>query len=567
MRSIILFVFSLLSVLSAIAGIVLSVLLLSGLGETKQVLSSMPIVISITMAVIFTDSIMRFLWKEEVKRLTLVLFSIGVLTGIFFLNPFNIGTISDNLYILRGMALMLIITFGLILLGTLPRTLPDLFSMKAPFLLVISFLGIIVIGTFLLLLPASRSGTTPVSFIDALFTSTSAVCVTGLVVLDTGKDFSMFGQSVILLLIQIGGLGIMTFAIFGTLLLGGRLSMHEKSFGLSTLDQESTTMIYRLIKRMVLFTATIELLGAIALYPYFARSFGTVKGIYYSLFHSVSAFCNAGFSLMSDSLVRFKDRIGLNLAFMGLIILGGIGFTVIDNVFEYVKAVIKKKPKPRITLHTKIVLVTTAVLIIVGAVFFGLFEWNNSMKALSLKEKILASLFSSVTARTAGFNTIPMDPLKDSTYYFMSLLMFIGASPASTGGGIKTTTFALLFLSVLAILRSRPSLVVAKREVPQAILSKAIAIFVLSLTLVVSTTLLLALIEDMPFIRLYFESVSAFGTVGLSSGITPKLSSLSKLVIILTMFIGRVGPLTIVLAVGKGTKEYYRYPEERVIVG
>jgi len=431
--------------------------------------------------------------------------------------------------------------------------------------IIMSFASIILLGSFLLYLPYSRPSDTTMRYIDALFTSTSAVCVTGLIVVDTGTAFSPVGKTFLLLLIQAGGLGIMTIAAFIQVSTGSEMSLYGRFSTASLLDQANIRNLYTIIKSIVLITFSIEFVGLLLLYPYFVNSIaGKWKAFFHSLFHAVSAFCNAGFSLYSDSFMKARSNVWVNIIIISLIVTGGLGFTVLMNLFR--RAVRRKKE--RITVQTKLVLITTLILILFGAVNIYILERDALFMEFSHHERFFASLFQSVTTRTAGFNTVDTSALRSRTLFVMSILMFIGASPGSTGGGIKTTTFFILILSIITILRDQRFNTIFKRRIPYAVVNRAIAILVSAIGLIFFGTLLLSISEKFSFIQIYFETISAFGTVGLSTGVTPYLSDFGKIVVMICMFIGRLGPLTMVLAIRNvQSTRLVTYPEERVMVG
>jgi len=422
---------------------------------------------------------------------------------------------------------------------------------------------IIIIGAFLLNLPIASVDGREISWFDALFTATSATCVTGLIVLDTGKDFSLFGQWVILILLQIGGLGIMTFSTMFAFLLGKKITLRQRLILQESLNQFSIGGLVRFAKYILIFAFIFEFAGSLFLYYFWHNLPTNHHPLFLSVFHAVSAFCNAGFSLFSDSLVRFNTHPAVNLIFIILIIIGGLGFLVLLEIIEYP---IKKK----LSLHSKIVLQTSFFLVIlgVGAIFFLENHNADTLGLLSFPGKIMSSFFQSITARTAGFNTLATSRLSNASLFFIILLMFIGASPTSTGGGIKTTTFSVLLLNAFASLRGKNNLYIYKRRIPIDVVKKAWEIAFLSLTWVVIMLILLSHVEKLRFIELFFELISAIGTVGLSTGITSSLSLTGKLIIILTMFFGRLGPLALAFSlVTKRKSELIEYPEEKLMVG
>lgn len=435
-------------------------------------------------------------------------------------------------------------------------------------ILVLGFAGLILGGTLLLMLPISSASGQQLSFVDALFTATSAVCVTGLVVVDTGTYFSLFGQLVVISLIQAGGLGIMAMTTLMAILIGKRINLKERLVMQEAFNQLTVSGVVRLTQYIIKVTLLIEFIGgtilAIRLYP----DLGT-KGIYFGYWHAISSFCNAGFDLFGSITGKFSSATGyveditVNLVITTLIILGGIGFTVIADIW-------KNRNFNKFSLHTKVVLIATLVLILFGALVIFLLEYDNpdTMANLSWKGKILASYFQSVTARTAGWNTVDLGKLTDATLFFMVLLMFIGASPASTGGGIKTTTASVLGSATWALIRGRNEAQLFERRIPHSIIYKALSVALISATLVIVMTMMLSISEKQPFINLLFEVTSAFGTVGLSTGITSTLTTSGKIALILTMFAGRVGPVTVALALAlKARKGNLQYPEGKIIIG
>jgi trk system potassium uptake protein TrkH len=444
------------------------------------------------------------------------------------------------------------------------------FKISPPQMVLASFATVIVLGTVMLLLPRATSTGHSMPFVDALFTATSATCVTGLIVVDTGSFFSRFGQAIILLLIQIGGLGIMSLVAFSAAVIGRGIGIRERAMLKDILDSNFIGEVTRLLRNIVLITVVFETAGVLVLSRIWARDFPSpLTTFYYSLFHSISAFCNAGFSLFSDSLEGFKARADVVLTFAALIIIRGLGFIVISNLFRYFLGVLRRvKPRPRLNLHTKIVLLTSAVLLLVGTVAFYTLEIDDSMAEFTGSEKVLSAFFSSVTARTAGFSTLRMSTIAVPTALLVVFLMFVGASSGGTGGGIKTNTFAVLIATLRSMLKAREDVEVFHRAIPRDIVVKAICVVMLSVGLVFATSLVVSTYERMNFTDILFETVSAFGTVGLSRGLTQGLTTPSKVAIIITMFLGRIGPLTLGLAISQRVHEQtYKYPKERVMIG
>lgn len=434
----------------------------------------------------------------------------------------------------------------------------------------------ILLGTALLALPAAHVGE-PLSLLEALFTATSATCVTGLTVVDTGSRFTPFGQAVVLALIQVGGLGLMTFAVFAGLALGGRVAFTGRAVIQDTMHHTPSAGVRRLVRHVVAFTLASEAVGALLLWLRLRGESVPGGALWSAAFHSVSAFCNAGFSLYPDSLVRYRGDLAINLVITGLVILGGLGFLASMELREVLAARLRGRRPHQATLHTRLVLLVSAALLIFGMLAYLLLEWDNVLAGLPPGERLLAAWFLSVTPRTAGFNTVDYGQMASQTLFLTIFLMFVGASPGSTGGGIKTTTFGLLVALVAARWRGRGRASVFHRTIPHAVMDRALLLAILAWALVSFAIGLLAMVEtgDAPylleqprFVAMMFEAVSAFGTVGLSTGITPTLGAGSQLVLIALMFMGRVGPLTLVLAIRpRDQKGRFRYAEENVMVG
>ncbi|MDP8216297.1 MAG: potassium transporter TrkG [Candidatus Kaelpia imicola] len=431
-------------------------------------------------------------------------------------------------------------------------------QIKPARIIILSFLSVIIAGTLLFLLPASTSQ--QISLIDALFTATSATCVTGLIVNDTGSFFTPLGQGIIMLLFQLGGLGIMTFSTIFALMLGRRITITGRKT-LSLAFENIEFDIKLLLKGIIVFTILIELLGA-CLFKLFLPGIG----VFSALFHSTSAFCNAGFSLFETSFQKFRSSESINILMTTLIIAGGLGFLVLFDLACWAKGKILKR-ESRLTLHSKIVIAVSLILILTGISFLFIAEGDHLFSEYSFSEKCFASYFQSVTARTAGFNTVEIGSLQKSSKLMLGALMFIGASPGSTGGGIKTVTFALIVLGLIALLRGSAQIRIAKRAISMQVFEKAIVIFVLSVVWIFFATTILSITESRSFLDVLFEVVSAFGTVGLSCGITAGLTTVGKLIIILTMFFGRIGPMTLAIALARCEEVDFKLPEENVMVG
>lgn len=431
-----------------------------------------------------------------------------------------------------------------------------------------SFAVIILIGTIFLIFPRAVHSGQKLSVLDAFFTSTSATCVTGLAVVDTSTVFSTFGQMIILILIQIGGLGLMTYASFFALILGQNISLRERILMRDVLNTQGMDVINRLLVSTVAFTFVIEGIGAVLIFIGLGANELTIgERIYSGIFHSISAFCNAGFSIYPDNLSSLRQNYLVVGTMACLIILGGLGFPVILNLLSL--GFFSKQTAARPTsVQTRLVVGVSGILIFLGTIFFLVVENHHTLLNMSWTEKIVHAFFQSVTTRTAGFNTVDIAKIAPATAFLIMFLMFVGASPGSTGGGIKTTTLAMLLTGVWSIAKGRNRVELFKRDIPFTVLNRSIIIFVFSVFFVFICTLLLTLFENFPFLDLLFETVSAFGTVGLSRGVTPLLSWGSKVVIIFLMFFGRLGALTISLAITRPKETYhYTYPSENVMVG
>jgi len=437
-------------------------------------------------------------------------------------------------------------------------------------LMVGSFAGAILVGTVLLSLPMATPGAERLGVVDSLFTATSATCVTGLIVKDTGSDFTLFGQLVILVLIQLGGLGIMTFSVSLVLAFGRQISKSREVVMQDVLDQDSVHEVVSLVRFIALATLVAEAVGAGALYFCFAPRHGhSLPTLYLAIFHSISAFCNAGFSLFRDSLMGYRGDVWVNVVMMTLIVVGGLGFPVLRNLLVVVSGPrLSVGAVRRLRIQTKVVLATSLALIVLGGAVFYVVERNRRLAGLGTGETVLACTFQSVTTRTAGFNTVDIGQVGGAGLLLMMCLMFIGASPGSTGGGVKTTTFAILLQTMRASLRRRPKVELFQRTVPTVVVRRAVALVVLSALLCLVGATALMTVESQPFESVAFEAISAFGTVGLSAGATTHLTTAGRLIITVLMFVGRLGPLTMALSlVGEARPAAYGYPEEHMMVG
>ncbi len=440
-------------------------------------------------------------------------------------------------------------------------------------IVIFGFLLLISIGTSLLMLPAASAGK-HLGFVNALFTSTSAVCVTGLTVVDTGNAFSTFGQFILLILIQAGGLGIMTMSTLFLMLVGRRPGLAGQTVVQDAFTHSRERNIFSILKDVVLFTCVIEGLGMILMFFCFLPENNMKQSLFLSIFHSISAFCNAGFSVFSDSFIGYQENWALNLVLCFLIISGGIGFLVLSEL--KLKFSFKRRSWSRLSLHSKLVLSTTAVLLVASTLLIITMEWHNTLSPLSVKNRFLSAFFQAVTSRTAGFNTVSIGNMANETLFFIILLMFIGASPGSCGGGIKTTSLATLVVLGISRFRGHERPQLFNRTISDVSIGKAISVIMLSMIVVCAGTMLLLMTEigkvahpqsRGKFLELLFEVVSAFGTVGLSTGITPELSVMGKIILSGIMFVGRLGPLVIGVAVSRGVVSRYHYAEETIMVG
>lgn len=431
-------------------------------------------------------------------------------------------------------------------------------------ILVIGFGSLILLGTLLFMLPiATYEKGRGLSFIDALFEATSAVCVTGLAVVDTGTTFTLFGEIVLLGLIQIGGWGFMTTGIFMFIVLGKKIGLKERLLLQDSLNVFSLSGVVNLVKRIILITFIVELIGATTLTIRWSFEMPLGKAIYYGIFHSISAFNNAGFGLEPDSLSKWVGDPTVNIMVTLLFITGGIGFTVILDLFH-------KKSLRKLSLHTKVVLIMTLLLNIIGPLIILVSEYSNpaTIGDLPLGDKLWASYFQGVVTRTAGFNTIDIGAMNLSSLVFMMALMFIGASSGSTGGGIKVTTFAIILLAFWAVVTNRNDVNIFKRRISWELVNKSLSIVVTAIFFIFLIFFLLTFTEKADMSKLLFETISAFGTVGLSANFTPDLSPIGRILITIMMFIGRLGPLTMAFALLYTRKEAkVRYAEEKILIG
>ncbi|KQX45246.1 MULTISPECIES: TrkH family potassium uptake protein [unclassified Paenibacillus] len=445
----------------------------------------------------------------------------------------------------------------------------NIWRLTPPQILVLGFAAIIFLGAGLLTLPFASATGHSIAFIDALFTATSATCVTGLVVVDTGSAYTMFGQIVIVSLIQIGGLGFMTMSTLIAFAFRKKITLKERLVLQEAFNQGSMEGIVRLIRKVIIYSLSIEAIAAVIFTIRWTFDLGFTKALYFGIWHAISMFNNAGFDLFGTvdapfvSLTGYVNDFVVNFVAMALIVLGGIGFIVMSDLMDY-------KTKKKLSLHSKVVLSMTGFLIVFGAIIIFIFEYTNirTMGSLDLGGKILASFFQSVAPRTAGPNTVDIGALRQASQFFIVILMFIGASPGSTGGGIKTTTFTILISAIVTMIRGKEDIVIFRYRLAKDRILKAITLTMMALFLVIIVTMLLSTTEDAQLLKILFEVTSAFGTVGLTMGLTPELTTFGKILISLTMFAGRLGPITLAYALQpKQEKELFRYPEGKITIG
>ncbi|SHH77960.1 trk system potassium uptake protein TrkH [Clostridium collagenovorans DSM 3089] len=434
-------------------------------------------------------------------------------------------------------------------------------------ILALGFAFVIFIGACLLSLPISSAAGVSTNFLDSLFTSTSAVCVTGLVTLDTGTYWSLFGQVIIMLLIEIGGLGFMSFATLIFLLLGKKITLKERLVMQEAMNSFSLQGIVKMARYILGFTFSVQAVGALLLSTQFIPDFGFKKGLFYGVFHSISGFCNAGFDLMGNfnSVTAYSGNAVVILTLSALIVIGGLGFCVWIEVYNY-------RMNRKLSLNSKIVLLMTAILIVGGTILMYLFEMKNpaTLYGRPASEQFLSATFAAISPRTAGFNSIPLADMTLAGKFLTIVLMFIGGSSGSTAGGLKVTTTGILIIAVISVIKGREDAEIFKKRLPKELVYKAFAIFAISLILVISVTMVLSIVESQASLEyLLFEATSAYGTVGLTLGLTQQLGVVGKIIISLTMYAGRVGPMTLALALGKrGSRSVaIKYPEDKIMVG
>lgn len=442
----------------------------------------------------------------------------------------------------------------------LPTAKVSRISLSPPGVLALGFLGLILLGSLLLLLPFAT--TAPITLLQALFTATSAVTVTGLVVVDTGSQFSHFGQVVIALLIQAGGLGFMTFAVVAAISLGAKIGLSQQKIAQEALGQTSLAQVTTIAKAVLLYALVIELIGILLLTLTWWSELGFANALYHGFFYTISAFNNAGFALSSDSLMPYAGSIPVNLIITGLFVVGGIGFTVLIDLKKH-------RRWQLLSTNTKVILLATLLINLCAFSLIWLLEANNpaTLQQLSIKDQVLAAWFQAVTPRTAGFNTLDYSSMTDASNILTLLLMFIGGGSLSTASGIKLGTFVILLMATYAFLRRRDEVTVFKRTVPTPLVLKALALALVSMIAIFISIFLLTITEQAPLLDVAFEVVSALGTVGLSRGLTGELSTFGQLLIIILMITGRLGPLTLAYFLATPKRKRIRYADTRIQVG
>lgn len=431
-------------------------------------------------------------------------------------------------------------------------------------ILSLGFLIVICLGAIILSMPISSASGESTNVLDAAFTATSAVCVTGLVTLNTSTHWSIFGQTVIMILIEIGGLGFMSFGTFFAILLKKKITLKNRLVMQEAMNTFSIQGLVKMVRYVFGFTFVVQLVGALLLSTQFVPEYGISKGLFYSLFHSISAFCNAGFDLFGTSLTKYYNNSIVILVISAIIIIGGLGFTVWMEIYNY-------KGFKRFTIHTKLVLLVTTVLIFAGAIVMFIFEFKNpeTIATMGFKDKVLNSFFASVTTRTAGFNSISIEGMSTAGKFLTIILMFIGGSPGSTAGGLKTATFGIIILTVISVIKGREDTEVFGRRFSKELVYKSFTLCFIGMGLIIISTMILSYTEvGVSFMDLLYEVTSAFGTAGLTTGLTPNLSEIGKGLIMLLMYFGRVGPLTVALAIIKKKKNNgCKYPKAKILIG
>lgn len=443
------------------------------------------------------------------------------------------------------------------------KSLSQKISSNPALFLSFGFAILIIIGGFLLSLPVFSKSGKATNLIDSFFVAASASCVTGLTTVNTAEYWNIYGHILLMILIQIGGLGVMTLATFFPLLLRKKIGLKSRKILKEQMNIESLNGIMKLFKYVLIFTFIVEFIGAFLLSLRFVPIYGMGKGWWYSIFHSISAFCNAGFDLLGDSIYPLRNDLLVNITLMGLVVIGGLGFMVTAEIF-------KKRNFKKLTVHSRLVLIISGVLLVLGALVFFLIERQAGgvLYKESLRNSLIQSSFQSVSARTAGFYSVDLSKIKSASVLFLIILMIIGGSPGSTAGGLKTTTFGVLILSTISMIKNEDEVTVFKREIDPKTIRKALAIIMVYIGLIFTVIFILSLSENFSIIDISYEVSSAFATVGASRGITANLSNLGKILLTISMYLGRIGPMTMAYSLGfKSKTKYIRYPEANISIG
>ena len=441
--------------------------------------------------------------------------------------------------------------------------LSDKITSNPPLYLTLGFAILIIIGGCILSLPIFTRSGKATNLVDSIFVASSASCVTGLTTVNTAEHWNTYGHILILILIQIGGLGVMTLATLFPLLLRKKIGLKSRQILKEQLNIDTLQGIMKLFRYVLVFTFLVEILGAILLSLRFVPIFGMAKGLWYSIFHSVSAFCNAGFDLLGDSIYPYRNDNLINITLMSLVVIGGLGFMVTAEIF-------RKKSFEKLSIHAKLVLIISASLIVIGTLAFYLIESQAGgvLYKEGFKNSIMQSAFQSISARTAGFYSVKLNQMHDTSVLLLIILMVIGGSPGSTAGGLKTTTFGVLLLSTISIFKQEDEVTIFNKHIEPKIIRKALAIIMVYLGLIFIVIFILSLSENFKVIDISYEVSSAFATVGASRGITGDLSTLGKILITISMYLGRIGPMTMAYSLGlKSKTKYIRYPEANISIG
>lgn len=443
------------------------------------------------------------------------------------------------------------------------KSLSQKISSNPALFLSLGFAILIIIGGVLLSLPVFTKSGKPTNFIDSLFVAASASCVTGLTTVNTASHWNTYGHILLIILIQIGGLGVMTLATFFPLLLRKKIGLKSRQILKEQMNIDSLNGIMKLFKYVLIFTFIVEFIGAFLLSLRFVPAYGMGKGWWYSIFHSISAFCNAGFDLLGDSIYPLRNDLLVNLTLMSLVVIGGLGFMVTAEIF-------KKRNFKKLTVHSRLVLIISGVLLVLGTLVFFLIERQAGgvLYKESLRNSLIQSSFQSVSARTAGFYSVDLSKIKSASVLFLIILMIIGGSPGSTAGGLKTTTFGVLILSTISMIKNEDEVTIFKRHIDPKTIRKALAIIMVYIGLIFTVIFILSLSENFSIIDISYEVSSAFATVGASRGITGDLSNLAKILLLISMYLGRIGPMTMAYSLGlKSKTKYIRYPEANISIG